>query len=78
MFLQNERPDPLFRFLTALNRFLNSPLKRKHMIRTARQALDFVAREDRAPAAYLFFPRKPNRWPAILRIWISSAPSVIR
>ncbi len=30
----------------ALNRFLNSPLKRKHTIRTARQALDFVARED--------------------------------
>ena len=30
----------------ALNRFLNSPLKRKHLIRTARQAIDFVARED--------------------------------
>ena len=30
----------------ALNRFLHSPLKRKHVIRTAQQALDFVARED--------------------------------
>ncbi len=30
----------------ALNRFLNSPLKRKHVIRTAKQALDFVASED--------------------------------
>lgn len=29
-----------------LNRFLNSPLKRRHPLRTARQALDFVARED--------------------------------
>jgi nitrite reductase/ring-hydroxylating ferredoxin subunit len=29
----------------ALNRFLNSPLKRKHPLRTARQALDMVARE---------------------------------
>jgi nitrite reductase/ring-hydroxylating ferredoxin subunit len=31
---------------SALNRFLHSPLKRKHVIRTAQQALDFVARED--------------------------------
>ena len=30
----------------ALNRFLHSPLKRKHVVRTAQQALDFVARED--------------------------------
>ena len=29
----------------ALNRFLNSPLKRKHTLRTARQSLDFVAAE---------------------------------
>ncbi len=29
----------------ALNRFLNSPLKRKHPLRTARQALDMVRRE---------------------------------
>jgi nitrite reductase/ring-hydroxylating ferredoxin subunit len=29
----------------ALNRFLNSPLKRKHPLRTARQALDMVSRE---------------------------------
>ena len=29
----------------ALNRFLNSPLKRKHALRTANQALDIVARE---------------------------------
>jgi len=32
--------------LAALNRFLSSPLKRKHALRTARQAIDFVARED--------------------------------
>lgn len=29
----------------SLNRFLNSPLKRKHTLRTARQSLDFVAAE---------------------------------
>jgi nitrite reductase/ring-hydroxylating ferredoxin subunit len=32
--------------LAALNRFLNSPLKRKHALRTARQSLTFVALED--------------------------------
>jgi nitrite reductase/ring-hydroxylating ferredoxin subunit len=32
--------------LAALNRFLNAPLKRKHVRRTAHQALDFVAQED--------------------------------
>ncbi|MCP5370913.1 MAG: Rieske (2Fe-2S) protein [Hyphomicrobiales bacterium] len=32
--------------LAALNRFLHSPLKRKHVLRTARQSLEFVARED--------------------------------
>jgi len=32
--------------LAAANRFLNSPLKRKHTLRTARQAQDFVAAED--------------------------------
>jgi nitrite reductase/ring-hydroxylating ferredoxin subunit len=32
--------------LAALNRFLNAPLKRKHVRRTAHQALDFVALED--------------------------------
>jgi len=32
--------------LAAMNRFLNSPLKRKHVLRTARQSIDFVARED--------------------------------
>ncbi len=31
--------------LAALNRFLNSPFKRKHTLRTASQSLDFVARE---------------------------------
>ncbi len=31
--------------LAATNRFLNSPLKRKHATRAARQALDFVALE---------------------------------
>ena len=31
--------------LAAANRFLNSPLKRKHTLRTARQAQDFVAAE---------------------------------
>jgi nitrite reductase/ring-hydroxylating ferredoxin subunit len=31
--------------LAALNRFFHSPLKRKHVLRTARQALAFVARE---------------------------------
>jgi nitrite reductase/ring-hydroxylating ferredoxin subunit len=31
--------------LAAINRFLNSPLKRKHVRRTAHQALDFVALE---------------------------------
>ncbi len=28
--------------LAALNRFLNSPIKRKHTLRTARQAIDFI------------------------------------
>ena len=32
--------------LASLNRFLNAPLKRKHVRRTAHQALDFVAMED--------------------------------
>ena len=32
--------------LASLNRFLNAPLKRKHVRRTAHQALDFVALED--------------------------------
>ncbi len=31
--------------LASLNRFLNAPLKRKHVRRTAHQALDFVALE---------------------------------
>ncbi|MDJ0895498.1 MAG: Rieske 2Fe-2S domain-containing protein [Alphaproteobacteria bacterium] len=31
--------------LAAVNRFLHSPLKRRHALRAARQALDFVARE---------------------------------
>lgn len=30
---------------TSVNRFLNEPLKRKHVLRTARQAVGFVARE---------------------------------
>jgi hypothetical protein len=32
--------------LAAVNRFLDSPLKRRHSLRSARQALDFVAIED--------------------------------
>ncbi len=32
--------------LAAVNRFLNSPLKRRHSLRAANQALDFVAIED--------------------------------
>jgi nitrite reductase/ring-hydroxylating ferredoxin subunit len=32
--------------LAAINRFLHSPLKRKHVRRTAHQAMDFVALED--------------------------------
>jgi nitrite reductase/ring-hydroxylating ferredoxin subunit len=31
--------------LAALNRFMNQPFKRKHALRTARQAMDFVAAE---------------------------------
>jgi hypothetical protein len=31
--------------LAALNRFMNAPFKRKHALRTARQAMDFVAAE---------------------------------
>ena len=32
--------------LAAVNRFLNSPLKRRHSLRSARQAIDFVGIED--------------------------------
>jgi hypothetical protein len=32
--------------LAALNRLLNTPIKRKFTLRSARQSLDFVARED--------------------------------
>ena len=32
--------------LAAVNRFLNSPLKRRHSLRSARQALEFVGIED--------------------------------
>ena len=40
-------PDAVADLLLAgLNRFFNSPLKRKHVARTARQALAIVARED--------------------------------
>lgn len=41
------RPDAPWRgdALAAVNRFLHSPLKRKHATRTARQALDLVAAE---------------------------------
>jgi len=31
--------------LAAVNRFLNEPLRRKHPLRAARQAMDFVAAE---------------------------------
>lgn len=42
-----ERPDApwLKRGAASINRFLNEPLKRKHVLRTAKQALSFVARE---------------------------------
>ncbi len=41
------RPDAPWRsvLMAASNRFLNSPMKRKHVLRTANQALSFVARE---------------------------------
>ena len=39
----NSEPTELM--LAALNRFLNSPLKRKHVRRTARQAIQFVAHD---------------------------------
>lgn len=41
------QPDAVWtdNITAALNRFLNSPLKRKHPLRTARQALDMVERE---------------------------------
>ena len=41
------RPDAPWRSdaLAAVNRFLHTPLKRKHAVRTARQALDLVAAE---------------------------------
>ncbi len=42
------RPErPLLEALAAaINRFLSTPIKRKHLRRTARQALDFAAREN--------------------------------
>lgn len=45
--LEAARPDAPWRSdaLAAVNRFLHSPLKRKHAARTARQALDLVAAE---------------------------------
>ena len=45
--LAGARPDAPWRgdALAAVNRFLHSPLKRKHAIRTAQQALDLVAAE---------------------------------
>jgi nitrite reductase/ring-hydroxylating ferredoxin subunit len=39
-------PDVETIVLAAVNRFLNAPLKRKHVRRTAHQAMDFVALED--------------------------------
>ncbi len=39
-----EGPAALW-LLAAVNRFLNSPLKRKHTLRTARQSIEFVANE---------------------------------
>ena len=41
-------PDAAFVpvLLAAVNRFLHSPLKRRHSLRSARQALDFVDIED--------------------------------
>jgi hypothetical protein len=32
--------------LAAVNRLMNAPIKRKFTLRSARQSLDFVARED--------------------------------
>ena len=41
------RPDAPWgaTLLAGVNRFLHSPLKRKHALRTAKQSLDFVAAE---------------------------------
>ncbi len=41
-------PDAPFAplLLAATNRFLNAPLKRRHILRSAKQALDFVGIED--------------------------------
>ncbi len=39
-------PDARADLLAALNRLLNTPIKRKFTLRSARQSLDFVARED--------------------------------
>jgi hypothetical protein len=41
-------PDAAFVpvLLASVNRFLGSPLKRRHSLRSAKQALDFVGIED--------------------------------
>ncbi|MFC1681611.1 hypothetical protein ACFL1S_07520 [Pseudomonadota bacterium] len=38
-------PEVRSAVLTALNRFLNEPLKRKHARRTARQSISFVSKD---------------------------------
>ncbi len=43
--LANDGAETAAYIAAAINRFLNSPLKRKHVRRTARQAADFVAKE---------------------------------
>jgi nitrite reductase/ring-hydroxylating ferredoxin subunit len=43
---RSEGTGPRADLLAALNRLLNTPIKRKFTLRSARQSLDFVARED--------------------------------
>lgn len=44
--LENEGEDTAALLAAAVNRFLSTPIKRKHLRRTARQALDFAAKEN--------------------------------
>ncbi|MHA1151718.1 MAG: Rieske (2Fe-2S) protein [Alphaproteobacteria bacterium] len=43
---ESDAPEVRADLLAALNRLLNTPIKRKFTLRSARQSLDFVARED--------------------------------
>ena len=44
--LENEGEDTAALLAAAVNRFLSTPIKRKHLRRTARQALGFAAKEN--------------------------------